>query len=102
MNSPSDRPNGPSVRRKSVAVKVGHVTIGGGSPIVVQSMTNTDTADIKGTAEQVAQLARAGSEIVRITVDRKEAAAAVPQPAIKTMIPVVRILRHIPRYPPSA
>ena len=78
MNSPSDRPNGPSVRRKSVAVKVGHVTIGGGSPIVVQSMTNTDTADIKGTAEQVAQLARAGSEIVRITVDRKEAAAAVP------------------------
>ena len=78
MNGPFDRPTGPSARRQSVPVKVGHVTIGGGSPIVVQSMTNTDTADIKGTAEQVAQLARAGSEIVRITVDRKEAAAAVP------------------------
>ena len=81
MNGPFDRPTGPSARRQSVPVKVGHVTIGGGSPIVVQSMTNTDTADIKGTAEQVAQLARAGSEIVRITVDRKEAAAAVPPPA---------------------
>ena len=78
MNGPFDRPTGPSARRQSVPVQVGHVTIGGGSPIVVQSMTNTDTADIKGTAEQVAQLARAGSEIVRITVDRKEAAAAVP------------------------
>ena len=66
------------VRRNSVAVRVSRVVIGGDSPIVVQSMTNTDTADAKGTAEQVAALARAGSEIVRITVDRPEAAAAVP------------------------
>ncbi len=65
-------------RRKSVAVKVGNVTIGGDAPVVVQSMTNTDTADVDGTAQQVADLYRAGSEIVRITVDRKEAAKAVP------------------------
>jgi (E)-4-hydroxy-3-methylbut-2-enyl-diphosphate synthase len=68
----------PLPRRKSVAVTVGHVKVGGGAPVVVQSMTNTDTADIEGTAKQVADLARAGSEIVRITVDRDEAAAAVP------------------------
>jgi (E)-4-hydroxy-3-methylbut-2-enyl-diphosphate synthase len=65
-------------RRVSVAVDVGGVTVGGGAPVVVQSMTNTDTADIAGTTAQVAALARAGSEIVRITVDRDEAAAAVP------------------------
>src|SRR5688500_13774273 len=68
----------PSPRRASVAVNVGHVKVGGGAPVVVQSMTNTDTADVDGTARQVAALARAGSEIVRITVDRNEAAAAVP------------------------
>lgn len=65
-------------RRESVPVKVGNVTIGGDAPVVVQSMTNTDTADVASTTEQVAQLAKAGSEIVRITVDREEAAAAVP------------------------
>jgi (E)-4-hydroxy-3-methylbut-2-enyl-diphosphate synthase len=65
-------------RRKSHAVMVGHVQVGGGAPIVVQSMTNTDTADIEGTARQTAELARAGSELVRITVDRDEAARAVP------------------------
>src|ERR1700759_2035905 len=65
-------------RRASQGVKVGTVTVGGGAPIVVQSMTNTDTADIDGTVRQVAALARAGSELVRITVDRDEAAAAVP------------------------
>src|SRR5207237_8611846 len=69
---------GPSERRNSVAVFVGKVQVGGGAPVVVQSMTNTDTADVAGTAAQVAALARAGSEIVRITVDRDEAAAAVP------------------------
>src|SRR5262244_4403894 len=69
---------GPLERRRSVAVDVGGVTVGGGAPVVVQSMTNTDTADVEGTARQVAALARAGSEIVRITVDRDEAAAAVP------------------------
>jgi (E)-4-hydroxy-3-methylbut-2-enyl-diphosphate synthase len=61
-----------------VPVQVGSVTVGGGAPIVVQSMTNTDTADIAGTIAQVAALARQGSELVRITVDRDEAAAAVP------------------------
>ncbi len=66
------------VRRKSVAVDIGGVVVGGDAPIVVQSMTNTDTADIDSTATQVAALARAGSELVRITVDRPEAAAAVP------------------------
>jgi (E)-4-hydroxy-3-methylbut-2-enyl-diphosphate synthase len=65
-------------RRKSHAVMVGHVQVGGGAPIVVQSMTNTDTADIEGTARQTADLARAGSELVRITVDRDESARAVP------------------------
>jgi len=69
---------GPQERRRSVAVDVGGVLVGGGAPVVVQSMTNTDTADIEGTARQVAALARAGSEIVRITVDRDEAAAAIP------------------------
>ena len=65
-------------RRKSIPVKVGTVTVGGDAPIVVQSMTNTDTADVEGTVAQVEALHRAGSEIVRITVDREEAAQAVP------------------------
>jgi len=68
----------PNERRQSVPVRVGNVQVGGGAPIVVQSMTNTDTADVNATVGQVAALARAGSEIVRITVDREEAAAAVP------------------------
>ena len=65
-------------RRKSIPVDVGGVTVGGDAPIVVQSMTNTDTADIERTAQQSADLARAGSELVRITVDREQAAKAVP------------------------
>jgi len=65
-------------RRASIPVAVGGVIIGGEAPIVVQSMTNTDTADVEATARQSAELARAGSEIVRITVDRDEAAKAVP------------------------
>jgi (E)-4-hydroxy-3-methylbut-2-enyl-diphosphate synthase len=69
---------GPAMRRQSVGVDVGGVLVGGGAPVVVQSMTNTDTADIDATVKQVIQLARAGSEIVRITVDRDESAAAVP------------------------
>ena len=68
----------PAGRHKSIAVNVGGVRVGGGAPIVVQSMTNTDTADVESTARQVAALARAGSELVRVTVDRDEAAAAVP------------------------
>jgi (E)-4-hydroxy-3-methylbut-2-enyl-diphosphate synthase len=65
-------------RRASVATKVGGVRVGGGAPIVVQSMTNTDTADIESTVTQVRALARAGSELVRVTVNTEEAAAAVP------------------------
>ena len=57
-------------RRHAIPVRIGNVTIGGGAPIVVQSMTNTDTADVAATVAQVAALARAGSELVRITVDR--------------------------------
>jgi len=66
-------------RHRTVAVDIGGVMVGGGHPIVVQSMTNTDTADVEATARQAAALARAGSELVRITVDRDEAAAAVPR-----------------------
>ncbi len=69
----------PLPRRSSVAVKVGGVIVGGTAPVVVQSMTNTDTADVDATVAQVAALARAGSELVRITVDRDESAAAVPR-----------------------
>ena len=65
-------------RRHSVAVKIGSVQVGGGAPVVVQSMTNTDTADVDATVKQVAELARAGSELVRVTVNTEEAAAAVP------------------------
>src|SRR5260370_14046755 len=66
-------------RRKTYGVNVGHVRVGGGAPIVVQSMTNTDTADAPGTAQQCLELAEAGSEIVRVTVNVPEAAAAVPE-----------------------
>ena len=69
---------GPAPRRATTKVRVGDVEMGAGTPIVVQSMTNTDTGDIAGTVEQVAALARAGSEIVRITVNDAPAAAAVP------------------------
>src|ERR1700675_1921218 len=82
MNKPEKPPQddiaGPKGRHKTTQVMVGNVAVGGGAPIVVQSMTNTDTADVEGTIAQVAALARAGSELVRITVDRDEAAAAVP------------------------
>jgi (E)-4-hydroxy-3-methylbut-2-enyl-diphosphate synthase len=82
MNKPIKPPHNdvaaPKARHKTTQVMVGNVAVGGGAPIVVQSMTNTDTADIAGTVAQIAALARAGSELVRITVDRDEAAAAVP------------------------
>ena len=71
-------------RRRSRQVRIGHVLVGGDAPIMVQSMTNTDTADAEGTARQVFALARAGSEVVRITVNTQEAAAAVP--AIRTKL----------------
>jgi (E)-4-hydroxy-3-methylbut-2-enyl-diphosphate synthase len=82
MNKPIKSPQsdvaGPAARHQTTQVMVGNVAVGGGAPIVVQSMTNTDTADVDGTVAQVAALSRAGSELVRITVDREEAAAAVP------------------------
>ncbi|MEM7540286.1 MAG: flavodoxin-dependent (E)-4-hydroxy-3-methylbut-2-enyl-diphosphate synthase [Pseudomonadota bacterium] len=74
-------------RRSSVAANVGGIEIGGGNPIVVQSMTNTDTADVTGTVRQIQALATAGSEIVRITVNTDEAARAVPK--IRTMLDAV-------------
>ena len=73
----------PIPRRLCHAVQVGRVTVGGGAPIVVQSMTNTDTADIAGTVKQIAQLWRAGSEVVRVTVNNPESAKAVPHIADK-------------------
>ncbi len=71
-------PAGPLPRRLTRLVRVGRVMVGSGAPVVVQSMTNTDTADVLGTAMQVAELARAGSELVRITVNNEAAAKAVP------------------------
>src|ERR1700676_3726767 len=65
-------------RHKTVGVKVGKIQVGGGAPVVVQSMTNTDTVDIASTTQQCLELAQAGSELVRITVNIPEAAAAVP------------------------
>src|SRR3954466_6750156 len=76
--SPSEPAAGPAPRHRTTGARLGPVQVGGGAPIVVQSMTNTDTADIEATVAQVAALARAGSEIVRVTVNTAEAAAAVP------------------------
>ncbi|MCD9046567.1 MULTISPECIES: flavodoxin-dependent (E)-4-hydroxy-3-methylbut-2-enyl-diphosphate synthase [unclassified Luteimonas] len=70
---------GPAPRRVTRQVRIGQVAVGGDAPVVVQSMTNTDTADIAGTAKQIAELWRAGSELVRITVNNPESAAAVPR-----------------------
>jgi (E)-4-hydroxy-3-methylbut-2-enyl-diphosphate synthase len=69
----------PLPRRASIGVRIGGIVVGGNAPVVVQSMTNTDTADVASTTKQVAELARAGSELVRITVNTPEAAAAVPR-----------------------
>jgi (E)-4-hydroxy-3-methylbut-2-enyl-diphosphate synthase len=81
-------------RRTSTAVDIGGVVVGGGRPVVVQSMTNTDTADVEATARQVAALARAGSELVRVTVNNEEAAAAVPRiverlAAMEVVVPII-------------
>ncbi len=78
ITPPQDVVAAPRGRHKTTQVMVDNVAVGGGAPIVVQSMTNTDTADVEGTVAQIAALSRAGSELVRITVDRDEAAAAVP------------------------
>ena len=95
MNAPTTTAtpiaSGPAARRRSVPVDVGGVRVGGDAPVIVQSMTNTDTADIQATVAQVAALARAGSEIVRITVDRDEAAAAVPHIRDRLMLMGVNV-----------
>ena len=75
----TDFPEAAIARRQSVGVRVGGATVGARMPVVVQSMTNTDTADVNGTTRQIAELARAGSELVRVTVNTPEAAAAVPR-----------------------
>ncbi|MEJ1355236.1 MAG: flavodoxin-dependent (E)-4-hydroxy-3-methylbut-2-enyl-diphosphate synthase [Candidatus Sedimenticola sp. (ex Thyasira tokunagai)] len=72
-------PESPVIRHNTVAVRVGKVMVGGNAPVVVQSMTNTDTADVGATTEQVLQLAQAGSELVRLTVNTEAAAQAVPE-----------------------
>jgi (E)-4-hydroxy-3-methylbut-2-enyl-diphosphate synthase len=77
--SSSPRLAQPHPRRPSVSVQIGKIMVGGGAPVVVQSMTNTDTEDPSSTAKQIAELARAGSELVRITVNTPAAAAAVPR-----------------------
>ena len=69
----------PWPRRITQAVQIGNAVVGGGRPVVVQSMTNTDTADIAGSVKQVAELWRAGSEMVRLTVNNPESAAAIPR-----------------------
>jgi len=87
-------------RRNSLAVNVGHLQIGGGAPIVVQSMTNTDTADVEGTTAQIKELADAGSELVRITVNTPEAAEAVPKikdklDALNCKVPLIGDFHYI-------
>jgi len=96
-------------RRKSHAAKVGNVTVGGGAPVVVQSMTNTDTADVRLTIQQVADLARAGSELVRVTVNNDAAAKALPEiveglDALGIRVPIVGDFHYngnllLKRYP---
>ncbi len=103
---------GVRLRRKSVGVRVGNVAVGGGAPIVVQSMTNTDTQDAASTAAQVAALARAGSELVRITVNTNEAAQAVPEIMLRLQddgvtVPVIGDFHYnghllLTRYPECA
>jgi (E)-4-hydroxy-3-methylbut-2-enyl-diphosphate synthase len=102
----------PTIRRSTVTVRVGGVPVGSGHPIVVQSMTNTDTADVAATVAQVAALARAGSELVRVTVNNDEAAAAVPRIAegldrIGLAVPIIGDFHYnghllLTRYPACA
>jgi (E)-4-hydroxy-3-methylbut-2-enyl-diphosphate synthase len=101
-----------STRRQTVTAAIGSVPVGSGHPIVVQSMTNTDTADVSATVEQVAALARAGSELVRVTVNTDEAAAAVPRIAegldrIGVLVPIIGDFHYnghllLTRYPGCA
>src|SRR4051812_46435442 len=85
----SDEPFALAPRRQTRPVHVGHVQVGGDADVVVQTMTNTDTADAKATVEQIARLADEGAEIVRIAVPDKRAAAAVPEIVAKTPVPLI-------------
>jgi len=76
-------------RRATAVADVGGVKIGSGHPVVVQSMTNTDTADVQATVDQTLALARAGSELVRVTVNTEEAARAVPEIVERTGVPII-------------
>src|SRR6204780_2375727 len=99
-------------RHKTVGVKVGKIQVGGGAPVVVQSMTNTDTVDIASTTQQCLELAQAGSELVRITVNIPEAAAAVPEIKKRLLdagcdVPLIRDFPYnghllLPKYPACA
>ncbi|MGH8088368.1 MAG: flavodoxin-dependent (E)-4-hydroxy-3-methylbut-2-enyl-diphosphate synthase, partial [Stenotrophomonas sp.] len=84
MHDAVSQPTQPSdttvwARRQTQPVRIGGVVVGGGKPVVVQSMTNTDTADVASSVKQVAELWRAGSEMVRLTVNNAESAAAIPR-----------------------
>src|SRR3954452_2604861 len=102
----------PLLRRHTVTALIGGVPVGSGHPIVVQSMTNTDTSDVPGTVRQVAALARAGSELVRVTVNNDEAAAAVPAivdglAEIDVQVPIIGDFHYnghllLTRYPACA
>ena len=89
----------PIIRHRTRTALVGGIAIGGGAPIVVQSMTNTDTADVAATVAQVKALAEAGSELVRVTVNTAEAAAAVP--LIRERLDAMRCTVPLPSPSPS-
>ena len=91
MTTPAPDRFGPVPRRETRQVVVGGVKVGGDAPVVVQSMTNTDTADVAATTRQVADLWRAGSELVRVTVNNAEAAAAVPRVVEKLDMMGIRV-----------
>ncbi len=91
MHTPDRHRFGPEPRHATRQVEIGGVKVGGGAPVVVQSMTNTDTADVAATVKQVAELWRAGSELVRVTVNTAEAAAAVPRIVEKLDLMGIRV-----------
>src|SRR3972149_6656231 len=91
-----------SPRRKTRPVHVGDIQVGGDAPVVVQTMTNTDTADAKSTLEQTARLAEAGAEIVRVAVPDKAAAAALPEIVRGTPVPLIADIHFDFRLAPAS
>ena len=92
-------PFGPAPRRATRQVRIGNVLVGGDAPVAVQSMTNTDTADVVSTVKQVAELWRAGSKMVRVTVNTPEAAAAVPKIVDRGYLAIGKKKMHFTREP---